>query len=132
MITSWYPIIEITFIIFLMILSTVGIVHSKSKYRVRRNFSNGDRKIVRYDKQKNKCKKCHKTLTRQGVQSHHKDGNRTNNRKSNCEVLCRKCHAGITSRNHASYRSRTNWSSLKWSLLSVTLLLVMIILFIHS
>ena len=132
MIDNWLPIIQISIIFFLMILSVMGIMYSKSKYRVRRNFTSMDKRAVRFNKQKNRCRKCKKALIWRNFQYHHKDGNRSNNRISNCQLLCKKCHSEITSNNHASYRNRTNWSSLKWSFASSILLLVIMILLARS
>jgi 5-methylcytosine-specific restriction endonuclease McrA len=47
-------------------------------------------------KQDHRCAKCNRVLN--VVDYHHKDGNRSNNKESNCQALCPNCHADITRR----------------------------------
>jgi 5-methylcytosine-specific restriction endonuclease McrA len=48
------------------------------------------------DKQHHKCAKCNRLLN--VVDYDHKDGNRSNNKESNCVALCPNCHAVKTRR----------------------------------
>ena len=64
---------------------------SKSLKEKRRHFSEIVRRQV-IQKQKGKCAKCKKNLLPFGMDLDHKNGNRSNNRPSNCQILCTPCH----------------------------------------
>ncbi|HET7147282.1 MAG TPA: HNH endonuclease signature motif containing protein [Candidatus Nitrosopolaris sp.] len=57
----------------------------------------GDVKAATLRKQKYRCAFCKERLELYGRDFHHKNGDRSNNKPSNCQVLCPKCHR----RNHA-------------------------------
>jgi peptidoglycan/LPS O-acetylase OafA/YrhL len=64
---------------------------SKSLEEKRRNFS----EVVRREaiqKQKGRCKRCKRKLEAYGIDLDHKNGDRSNNKPSNCQVLCVPCH----------------------------------------
>ena len=48
------------------------------------------RKVIQ--KQKGKCAACKRKLTAYGLDLDHKNGDRSNNKLSNCQVLCVPCH----------------------------------------
>jgi hypothetical protein len=57
----------------------------------RRHFST----LVKVDtiiRQKSKCAICKVALNTYGLDFHHSDGNRSNNKISNCKALCTSCH----------------------------------------
>ena len=61
----------------------------------RKGFSQGTRERV-LRKQNHRCVYCRKAL--KVIDYHHKNGNRSDNRESNCQALCPNCHA-IKTRN---------------------------------
>jgi Zn finger protein HypA/HybF involved in hydrogenase expression len=62
----------------------------------RLSFPGGVKEVV-LRKQKYRCAICKEKLELYGRDFHHKNGDRSNNRPSNCQVLCPPCHR----RNHA-------------------------------
>ena len=83
---------ELVIIIFFLIIGafTWKLTH---KNKERRYFSAEVKKQVIID-QKYKCAICKKSI---GVWDYdHKDGNRSNNKISNCQALCPNCHAKKT------------------------------------
>ena len=83
---------ELVIIIFFLIIGafTWKLTH---KNKERRYFSAEVKKQVLID-QKYKCAICKKSI---GVWDYdHKDGNRSNNKISNCQALCPNCHAKKT------------------------------------
>jgi hypothetical protein len=56
----------------------------------RKGFSQGTRERV-LRKQNHRCVYCRKIL--KVIDYHHKNGNRSDNRESNCQALCPNCHA---------------------------------------
>ena len=44
-------------------------------------------------KQNGRCAMCKRKLIRYTDEFHHKDGNNSNNKASNCEILCSNCHS---------------------------------------
>ena len=66
---------------------------SRPKPLPRKDFSESTKKFTRI-KQGNVCNRCKKSTDIWDY--HHMDGNRSNNRQSNCEGLCPYCHAKIT------------------------------------
>jgi hypothetical protein len=69
---------------------------ARLKTKSRLSFPDGVKEIV-LRKQKYRCAICKEKLELYGRDFHHKNGNRSNNRPSNCQVLCPQCHR----RNHA-------------------------------
>ena len=61
----------------------------------RRGFSEIDQTITKIV-QNFSCNRCGKILDEYNF--HHKDGNRSNNHISNCEILCLDCHVKVTRR----------------------------------
>jgi hypothetical protein len=64
---------------------------SKSIKEKRRPFSVIVRREV-IQKQKGKCAACKRKLTAYGLDLDHKNGDRSNNKLSNCQILCVPCH----------------------------------------
>jgi uncharacterized integral membrane protein len=128
---SWSTPLELAFVAMLIVVGIIGIVLSASKYRKRKNFSKSHKKNVFYVIQKGKCAKCKRAMKSGTENYHHKDGNRCNNKISNCQALHPHCHDVITYKEQRSYRNRTNISSLKWPFISVIILLLMLFAFIN-
>ena len=80
---------ELLFIIILFLI-IIGLLIGKRHAYVRKYFAaDVKRKILK--KQGHKCAKCN---WNSGVfDFDHKDGNRSNNKMSNCQALCPNCHA---------------------------------------
>ena len=64
---------------------------SKSFKEKRRHFSEIVRREV-IQKQKGKCASCKRKLLPFGMDLDHKNGDRSNNKTSNCQILCTPCH----------------------------------------
>jgi UDP-N-acetylmuramyl pentapeptide phosphotransferase/UDP-N-acetylglucosamine-1-phosphate transferase len=64
---------------------------SRSVKEKRRHFSEIVRRQV-IQKQNGKCAKCKKKLLSFGMDLDHRNGDRSNNKLSNCQVLCVPCH----------------------------------------
>lgn len=84
-------------IIFLLLLALVvgafiiwKLKRRGRRYKERHAFSNSTKQHT-LEKQHHKCASCNRLLN--VVQYHHKDGNRSNNKESNCQALCPNCHA---------------------------------------
>lgn len=72
----------------------VSLLFSNPK-KERRYFSAPDvRETIR--RQRGKCSSCKSYLNRYSRDLDHKDGNRNNNKRSNCQVLCSNCHSKKT------------------------------------
>lgn len=90
-------------IVLLLSIVVTGIVlNSLKKLKkgtngIRKGFSQGTRERV-LRKQNHRCVYCRKAL--KVIDYHHKNGNRSDNRESNCQALCPNCHA-IKTRNKA-------------------------------
>jgi len=69
---------------------------ARLKKQNRLSFPGGVKEVV-LSKQKYRCAICKEKLELYGRDFHHKNGDRSNNRPSNCQVLCPQCHR----RNHA-------------------------------
>ena len=88
-------------IVILFSIAVTGIVlNSLNKLKkgtngTRKGFSQGTRERV-LRKQNHRCVYCRKIL--KVIDYHHKNGNRSDNRESNCQALCPNCHA-IKTRN---------------------------------
>lgn len=79
-------------LIALIILSlTLFPLFYKSAKRVRIGFTRYT-KNERLKKQNHKCAGCKKTLIKFNIDFDHKNGNRSDNRISNCRALCTPCH----------------------------------------
>jgi hypothetical protein len=83
---------------FLFVLLTITItgITMKSLRRVESRKSKerkGFTKLIKYNvlKRQNKCAHCRKILI--VVDFHHKNGDRSDNKQSNCQALCPSCHA---------------------------------------
>lgn len=63
--------------------------------RKRKAFSTLVKRYV-MKQQRNICKTCGIRLTSKSGHFHHKDGNRSNNKRLNCVALCPNCHDHIT------------------------------------
>ena len=79
--------------LFAIILLAVAfwVLVSKSLKEKRRHFSEIVRRQV-IQKQKGKCAKCRGKLVPFGMDLDHKNGDRSNNKPSNCQMLCTPCH----------------------------------------
>ena len=62
----------------------------RGKYRERRDFTDYIKEEV-LRKQNHRCAHCNRILN--VVDWDHKDGNRSNNKESNCQALSPNCHA---------------------------------------
>jgi hypothetical protein len=84
-------------IIFIIIIYVVWkLRHRGGKYKERHYFSDSVKEMV-LDKQHHRCADCNRVLN--VVDWHHKNGDRSDNRESNCMALCPNCHA-IRTRRH--------------------------------
>lgn len=68
-------------------------------------------------KQRGKCTICGRSINRWERDFHHKDGNKWNNKASNCKAVHTRCHRKkhaeeVYSKHH---RSLLNWSMGRWS-----------------
>jgi lysylphosphatidylglycerol synthetase-like protein (DUF2156 family) len=79
--------------LFAIILLAVGflVLILKSFKEKRRHFSEIVRREV-IQKQKGKCASCKHKLLPFGMDLDHKNGDRTNNKPSYCQILCTPCH----------------------------------------
>lgn len=69
---------------------------ARIKKQNRVSFPGGVKAVV-LRRQKYRCAICKEKLELYGRDFHHKNGDRSNNKPSNCQVLCPQCHR----RNHA-------------------------------
>jgi 5-methylcytosine-specific restriction endonuclease McrA len=81
-----------------IIIGSIGwkITHRKAKYIVIQAFPDSVKEKV-LEKQHHTCADCNRLLD--VVDSHHSNGDRSDNRESNCVALCPNCHA-IKTRRH--------------------------------
>jgi general stress protein CsbA len=77
--------------VLLWIIAVIILVSRSTKKEKRRHFTQAVKKHV-IRKQKGKCVICKRKLEAYGSDLHHKNGDRSNNKLSNCEVLCTPCH----------------------------------------
>ncbi|MGC1931691.1 MAG: PsbP-related protein [Candidatus Nitrosopolaris sp.] len=83
-------------VIFLIIIAAVWkLKHRGRKYKERHDFSESVKEKI-LEKQHHRCANC-KTLLNV-VDYHHRNGDRSDNKQSNCEALCPNCHADKTRR----------------------------------
>jgi hypothetical protein len=75
-----------------IIIAAIGwkITHRKAKYKVRQAFPDSVKEKV-LEKQHHRCVDCNRILN--VVDWHHRNGDRSDNRESNCLALCPNCHA---------------------------------------
>ncbi len=94
--TSWAgPLFLFVFVIILIAVVAWKIKHRRGKYRERQYFSESVKEDI-LDKQHHKCAHCNRLLN--VVDYDHKNGDRSNNKVSNCVALCPNCHAIKTRR----------------------------------
>jgi len=89
------------FIIFVIVVTIIAAIahklkHKKGKYKERQHFSDFIKEKV-LEKQHHRCADCNRVLN--VVDWHHRNGDRSNNRESNCVALCPNCLA-IKTRRH--------------------------------
>jgi 5-methylcytosine-specific restriction endonuclease McrA len=77
--------------VLLWIIAIVVLVSRSAKKEKRRRFTQAVKRHIIH-KQKGKCVMCNRKLEAYGSDLHHKNGDRSNNKLSNCEVLCTPCH----------------------------------------
>ena len=82
---------EQRFIAVILFGIAIWILVSKSSKEKRRHFSGIVRREV-IQKQKGKCASCKRKLLPFGMDLDHKNGDRSNNKPSNCQILCTPCH----------------------------------------
>jgi flagellar biosynthesis/type III secretory pathway M-ring protein FliF/YscJ len=92
------------FVVFIIIVIIIGAISRKVKKRrkEKRRERHGFPDSVKEDvlrKQNHRCVYCNRVLN--VVDWHHKNGDRSNNKESNCQALCPNCHADITRRRKA-------------------------------
>ena len=93
---SWVGPFIIFVIVVLIIVAIARKLKRKSgKYKERKDFSDSV-KEKRLERQHHRCANCNRVLN--VVDWHHNNGNRSDNRESNCVALCPNCHAVRTRR----------------------------------
>src|SRR5206468_5152882 len=79
----------------LLLIGVAGLI-LRDKYehrnRKRNNFPISIQKET-LKKQNGRCAMCRRKLTKYTTEFHHRDGNRSNNKASNCEAVCSNCHS---------------------------------------
>jgi hypothetical protein len=78
------------FVFIIILIAAWKLKHRRGKYRERQYFSESVKENI-LDKQHHKCAQCNRLLN--VVDYDHKDGDRSNNKESNCVALCPNCHA---------------------------------------
>jgi hypothetical protein len=86
--------ITILFLIVLVIIA-IRVKKGNKKFKERKGFSQSVQRAV-LRKQDHKCAHCKRLLN--VVDYDHKNGDRSDNRESNCQALCPNCHAVKTRR----------------------------------
>jgi len=88
----------IIFVIIVIIIAATArkLKHRKGRYKDRQRFSDSIKEKV-LDKQRHRCADCNRVLN--VVDWHHWNGDRSDNKESNCVALCPNCHA-IKTRRH--------------------------------
>jgi hypothetical protein len=94
------PINDLELLFFLVAVAIIGAIvwklkHGGGKDRQRRYFTDSVKENI-LDKQRHKCAHCNRLLN--VVDYDHKNGERSNNKESNCIALCPNCHAIKTRR----------------------------------
>jgi hypothetical protein len=77
--------------IILWIFAAGVLISNSARKENRKSFSEVVRKEV-VQKQKSRCARCKRKLEEYGADFHHKNGDRSNNKLSNCQMLCTPCH----------------------------------------
>ena len=95
---DWPRVSSVLLVIFLIIIiaAVLKLRHRGGKYKDRHDFPDSIKEKV-LDKQHHRCADCNRVLN--VVDWHHKNGDRSDNRESNCVALCPNCHA-IRTRRH--------------------------------
>ena len=93
---DWLRVGSVLLVIFLIIAGVWKLTHRGGKYKERLYFPDSVKEKV-LDKQHHRCADCNRVLN--VVDWHHKNGDRSDNRESNCVALCPNCHA-IRTRRH--------------------------------
>jgi hypothetical protein len=89
---SWVTPFIVIIVIVVIIIAAIArkIKHRRGKHRERQDFSESVKEHT-LDQQHHRCAKCKRLLN--VVDYDHKDGDRSNNKESNCVALCPNCHA---------------------------------------
>ena len=82
---------EQRFLAVILLSIALWVLVSKPSKEKRRQFSDVIRRKA-IQKQKGRCKKCRRKLEDYGLDLDHKNGDSSNNKPSNCQVLCVPCH----------------------------------------
>jgi peptidoglycan/LPS O-acetylase OafA/YrhL len=82
---------EQRFLAVILLGIALWVVVSKPSKEKRRQFSEVVRRKA-IQKQKGRCNKCRRKLEDFGLDLDHKNGDSSNNKPSNCQVLCVPCH----------------------------------------
>jgi hypothetical protein len=88
------------FVIFVSVVIIIAAIasklkHKKGKHKERHDFPDRLKEKV-LEKQHHRCADCNRVLN--VVDWHHRNGDRSDNRESNCVALCPNCHAITTRR----------------------------------
>lgn len=83
-----------------LISELISILLLKNGKKKRRAFSSTVKRQVLHD-QKGKCANCKHHVSKETIEYHHKNNDRSNNKLSNCEMLCPTCHSKITRHKNA-------------------------------
>lgn len=95
---TWFSHLVLSVIIVIIVAAIAWkIKHKKGGYRKREFFSESTKAKV-LAKQDHRCSHCKRLLN--VVDYDHKNGDRSNNRESNCVALCPNCHAIKTRSSH--------------------------------
>jgi hypothetical protein len=88
----------IIFVIVVLIIAAIArkLKHKSGKYKERHHFSDSIKEKI-LERQHHKCSDCNRVLN--VVDWHHKNGDRSDNKESNCVALCPNCHA-VRTRTH--------------------------------
>lgn len=82
---------EQRFLAVILLGIALWVLVSKPSKEKRRQFSDVVRRKA-IQKQKGRCNKCRRILEDYGLDLDHKNGDSSNNKPSNCQVLCVPCH----------------------------------------
>lgn len=91
----------------ILVAKLVSILLLENSRKKRRSFSPNVKSQVT-NNQNGKCAYCRHSVSKLSREFHHKDGNRSNNKMSNCQLLCSNCHSKIT-------REKNAWSSVMYT-----------------
>ena len=118
------------FLIFIFFLLVIGSIIWKITHRIkeRRHFLVNVKRQILKD-QKYKCAICKQNT--EVWDYDHKNGDRSNNKLSNCQALCPNCHAKKT-RGLLNRNKKTNQRSLKFFIISMIIIFLVFIYFSHG